>query len=105
MVLQLYPTTFQESFSLTGNSKQCPTSIPELVQLLGQTAWVVFFFPLDKLPGVDAPEMAVAKGVESNVSSLSSKQSSLGGDRGNVSCPEQSRQGLLLREGFTGMKC
>lgn len=25
--------------------------------------------------------------------------------RGNVSCPEQSRQELLLYEGFTGVKC
>lgn len=36
---------------------------------------------------------------------FSSKQSSLGGDQGNVSCPEQTGQELLLCEGFTAMKC
>lgn len=58
----------------TGVQQAFLNSFSSLARQLG------WFFPRP-LPAVDAPETAIAKGAKSNVSSLNSKQSSLGVDR------------------------
>lgn len=62
----------------------------------------VFFIPRLRrpLPVVDAPEMAIAKGAKQNVSSLNSRQSSLGGDQWK--CVLHRAAGAVIRAGWQG---